>query len=289
MVDTIYAKAFPAPSLPVLHREREATEIRTGLYERDGYYRNMHVRVRSDGEVSVCGSLPRFHLGSNAGTLRRQEVERAVTALSAAFGVPPEVWRVYRLDLAATMPMPRPVSFYLDVLGPVSRMQMRRFGGETVTYVNKRRTLQFYDKGKEADLPGHLLRFELQYKKGLKRQLKREVTLADLYDPAFFAGLVGRWLEACRRVPKRRRQVLEPTGGKSDLTRQLARIGLERMGGAVVVRQEIGTWEQDRRVLHRLRAKVTELEAEGNSRADADLIGELDAAVEQAKRLALDH
>ena len=287
MIDTIRFQAFPVRSLPPLEKRRETADPTTGLYMQTGYLGNMRVRLRPDGELTVCGSLPRFLLGSNVGTMRRVEVEEAVRSLAAAFDVRPEACRVYRLDLAATMPMPRPVPLYLNALGPVPRMQMRRFGDETVAYVNGVRTLQFYDKGKEAGLLGHLLRVEVQYKRRLKHQLRREVTLADLYDPAFFAELGSRWRGEYRRVPKRQRHLLEPTTSERELVRQLAGAGLERLGGAVAVRREVGTWEQDRRCAYRLRSAVSRLEAEGNSRADADLIREMDAAVDEAYRLAL--
>ena len=80
-------------------------------------------------------------------------------------------------------------------------MRRRMHGGEAVAFDTQTRTLQFYDKGKEAGLPGHHLRFEVQYKKRLKHRLKRGVTLADLYEPAFYAGLACRWLEEYHRVP----------------------------------------------------------------------------------------
>ena len=287
MIDTVLFQAFPVRTLPPLEKRREIADPATGLYTQTGYLNNMHVRLRSDGELVVQGSLPRFLFGSNVETLRRCKVEEATRELTTAFGVRPEACRVYRLDLAATMPMPRPISLYLDALGPVSRMQRRRFGGETVAYINGGRRLQFYDKGKQAGLPGNLLRVEVQLKKRLRRQLKREVKLADLYDPAFFAELACRWLEAYRRVPKRRRHLLTPTTSERELVRQLAGAGLERLGGAVAVGQEVGTWGQDRRRTYRLRSAVVRLEAEGNSQADADLIQELDAAVEEAHRLAL--
>ena len=252
-----------------------------------GYIKNMRVRLRPDGELTVCGSLPRFLLGSNVGTLRCAEVEEAVRSLAAAFDVRPEMCRVYRLDLAATMPMPRPVPLYLDALGTVPRTKRRTHGAETVAYDTQARTLQFYDKGKEAGVPGNLLRFEVQYRKRLKRRLKQEVTLADLPDPVFFAGLACRWLEEYRRVPKRRRHLLKPTPSVKGLKRRLEGIGLEQLGGAATLREEIGTWDLDRQQKHRLRSAVASLEAEGNSQADIDLIREMDAAVDEAYRLAL--
>ena len=252
-----------------------------------GYLGNMRVRLRPDGELTVCGSLPRFLLSSNVGTMRRVEVAEAVRSLAAAFDVRPEACRVYRLDLAATMAMPRPVPLYLDALGTVPRTKRRTHGAETVAYDTQARTLQFYDKGKEAGVSGNLLRFEVQYRKRLKRRLKQEVTLADLYDPAFFAGLPCRWLGEYRRVPKRRSHLLKPTTSVRELTRQLAGIGLGHVGVDAALRQVDAGGEVTRQQKCRLRSAVTGLAVEGNSQADIDLIRELDAAAEEAHRFAL--
>lgn len=291
MIDTVRFQAFPVYTFPPLEKGREIVDPATGLCTQTGCLDNMHVTLRSDGELVVQGSLPRFLLGDNNGSLRRCEVEEAVRKFASAFEVQPEACRVYRLDLAATMLLPRPVALYLDVLGSAPHMKRRTHGNETVAFDTRARTLHFYDKGKKAKLPGHLLRFEVQYKKKkeLKHRLGREVTLADLYDPAFFAGLVRRWQWEYHRVRKRRRYLLMPTTSKKDLMQQLAGIGLDHAGGGDVVLRQIDAGEGDRQQKCRLRSAVMSLATEGNSRADADLIGEFDAAVEEARRLALVH
>ena len=287
MIDTVLFQAFPVRRLPALDESREIADPATGLYTQNGYFRNMYVRLRSDGELVVQGSLPRYLFGNNNENLRRREIEEGVHELASAFDVQPEVCRVYRLDLAATMPMPRPVALYLDALGPVPRMQQRRFGNETVDYVSQTRKLHFYDKGKEAGLPGNLLRIEVQYKKRLKRQLKRNITFTDLYESGFFTALVDRWGRAYDSVRKRRRYLLKPTKSVRHLLCQLAGIGLEHLGGLAVVLCQVDAWEGDRQQKYRLRSALIDLAVKGNSRADADLIRELDAAVEEAGRLAL--
>ena len=287
MIDTVLFTAFPVRAFPPLEKRRETADPTTGLYMQTGYLDNMRVRLRSDGELVVQGSLSRFLLGSNVGTLRCGEVEEAVRSLAAAFDVRPEMCRVYRLDLAATMPMPRPVPLYLDALGPVPRTKRRTYGNETVAYVNGVRTLQFYDKGKEASLPSNLLRFEVQYKKRLKRQLKRAVTLADLRDPAFFAQNARRWQRECQRVPKRRRYRLTPTMSVRHLLRQLAGFGLAYFGGLAAVLCQVETWKGTRQQKCRLRSALVDLATGGDDPADVRLIQEFDAAVEEAVRRAL--
>lgn len=289
MVDTILMVAPSASHLPTLDHARDTVNKENGLVSHTGTHRGLRVFQRPDGEVRISGSLATYHNGDNVHTMTRTQVCATVSSLASSCGIDPSECRVYRLDLAATLPLRRPVARYLSVLGSYPRMQRVDYHGETVAFRNTWRYLSFYDKGKQARVDGDLLRFEVQYKKKVKRQLGLALTLADLAHPDRFASLVCTWRSEYSKVTKLQRSILSPTSKMSDLRRQLASAGLASYGNPERLLAVIDSWDLDRRQIHRLRREIRDLAALGNNSDDGALIHELDVAINEAARFALEN
>lgn len=283
VVDSVSIQVKHARPQAHLTKARESVDKRTGSVLETGYLGNLYVRLYPGGVLRVKGSLPAFLKGSNLRTLKRSGVEEAVTKLSDALGFDPDSARVFQVDLAATVSMPRPVAEYLPLLGSAPRFKRVTFGAETVSFRNGPRWLTFYDKGREAGVAGHLLRFEVKYLERLKDVFGQAVVLTDLYDEAFFALMVRQWQEAYALVRKLRRPVLSPVTTPRQLERELSRLGLQAAGGEQAVIGMVDAWSLGRRV-YPLRRCIRELAGGGASQADAKLIEELDEAIERAAR-----
>ncbi len=258
----------------------------TGLAVVTGRLDNLYVRYHPAGVLGVNGSLPVYLKDSNVETTLRYEIREAARHLASRLGFDPHRARVYRMDLAATMEMPRPVAEYLPVLSAPPRFTTTIHPGETVTFSTKSRSLSFYNKGRTTGVSGNLLRFEVKLKKRLKERFHRAVVLSDLYDAEFFALMVECWKDAYALVRKLRRPVLLPVSTPRQLERELARAGLQAAGGEQAVTGIVGGWDLGRSV-YPLRRCIRELAGSGASHADVDLIEELDAAIERAARRAL--
>ena len=267
---------------------RETVDKHTGVITETGFLKNLFVRYNPAGVLSVRGSLPVFLRDSNVETMTRLEIQEAVLRLASRLGFDPHDARVFQLDLAATMLMPRRVACYLSVLAPPPRYKPAIHPSETATFSTKNRSLVFYDKARQASVEGNLLRFEVQFIKKLKQQLGWAVVAADLYDPSLYPALVERWKKEYRRVRKMQRHVmLEPTPSPRQLERQFATMGLGSNGGEAVAISTIDTWPFSTKKKSNLRKKVRELSGRAVSPEGAAIIAELDAAVERAARLAL--
>ncbi|MCH7638927.1 MAG: hypothetical protein IH855_05635 [Bacteroidetes bacterium] len=286
MIDTFLIVAPWATHIPVLDREKEEFDRDSGLVTLTGWYRNLRVTIKPDGEVVIGNSLPKYYCGSNVRTMRFGEVRDAVSELIGAFGIDPIWTKVCRLDLGATMQMTRPVSQYLSLLGDLPRTHPHYYesGKEWITDLW---TISAYDKAIESNCEGNLLRIEDQLKKKVARQLGRALSLADLVDYDTFVWLTELWAGWYHRIPKLTRQVLVPTRRTKELDTQLAREALEQRGGVAELRRVVEGWPLDTRERSRMLGHIRDLGTGGNLAIDRKLISELDERVESERRLAL--
>lgn len=303
MVDTLFCKAEGGKAtrrvvedLPGVERTVQAD---TGAVRLEAKLRNLRVKLEADGRLLVSGSLTRYGAGSNVENLTVAGVKQAVQELAAALGLDPAVARVYRCDVGSTFRVPRPPVAYLQRLVSAPRCGRAEYEGETVMFLagkarearQARRVLSLYDKAKQAGIKGeYLLRYEMQLRRRLKRQIKQALTLADLCDPDTFERLVRRWREEYERVHKARRHELGPTGSTRELEKQLAMVGLECMG-VQSARNQLSTWRAEGTVrdrqYHRLKRRVRELATGGAAEEDQEIIEELSRGVQQAASRAL--
>ena len=202
LVDTIHILAPAFSRMPILTRAREIMDKRTSLVHTIGYHNGFRVRIDADNSVHLRGSLSNLLWNSNLSTMRHIDVREGVSLLQKIFGIEPEHTRIHRIDLAATLEMPRPVANYLGILGTTPRYKRQVTDGEGVKYIQQNRALMFYDKGKKEKIPGNLLRFEVQYQRRLQRQRIGKLYLSDLNDFSSFEQLIHGWRHEFKRSAK---------------------------------------------------------------------------------------
>lgn len=277
----------------------EAVKGVTGAVRLTAKLRGLHVRLWADSVLRVTGSLTKYARGDNIQNLTLAGVEWVVEDLATALHLDPATARVFRLDVGCTFRMPRSPVMYLDRLVSAPRYRRAEYEDETVLFLagkarktgQAQRVLSFYDKARQASVEDeNLLRYEMQLRRRLKRQIGQALTLADLCDPDTFGQLVQRWREEYECVHKARRHVLQSTGSTRELEKQLAMVGLECMG-AQSARNQLSTWRAEgtvrNRQYHRLKRRVRELATSGAAEEDREVIEELSRAVERAERRAL--
>ncbi len=220
-------------------------------------------------------------------TFTRDDLIESLDKLAREAGIMPEFARVFRLDIAASLPVPREAVQYMSVLGDRPRFEKWTFSGG-VMYKSGRMSLSFYDKAQEAGVDENLLRVELKLKKKLKQEMGFPVFMSDMYRQDFFESLVDRWLEEYNKVQKIRRHMLDAPAGTKDLSNQLSRIAIEYLGGEDVLLKYLSGCEIDRQAKSRCKRMVRSLCESGNLRSDQLLIEEIDEAVQVAVEQALD-
>lgn len=267
--------------------EKEMLDCKTGLVTKHGHLKNLRLRMDQDGRLGISGSFPKYFHGSNVDTFTRGELIRVIEELAGFTGIDPDAARVYRLDLAATLPMKQKAVNYFRVLGQLSRFT-RKPEKSSLLYKSKQRSLTFYDKGIEAKVKGDLLRIELKLKSRLRQQVGFPVFLSDLHDKEVFEALVYRWQNQYKAVQKIKRHLLTEPMNVKDLREQLARLGVVVAGGQDEVLEYLDRLDLDYQTKKRCKSMVCNLSSSGNSEDDATLIEELDQAVEIAVEQVLD-
>lgn len=168
----------------------------TGEATRTGNVRNMKVWINSSGRLRVGGSLTTFAKGTNTWNMTLDEAQTAVAELTDALGVVAADCRLSRLDIASTIQVEHSPADYCSIAFAVPMAE--RFAFKTsVGFRNSRRTIQLYDKArqKKVGTDDNLLRFEVQYKKGLSAQFCEVLSLASLCRRELWTSTIGkRWL-----------------------------------------------------------------------------------------------
>lgn len=192
-------------SVGLMHQHRGGDAVPTGLPSLRvtphgtvaGRVENLSV-IYSKQRTWLVGSLPRFLNGDNRGTASRGQIRAAVEKLSKSCNFDAGQSRVYRLDLAATLEVRRPVGVFVSRAVGWRRGKRCQFGDESVSFRRAESWLTLYDKsremgGKNPDAPP-LLRCEFRMSKRVSAQTGgRAVFLKDLYEEGFFARLIRVW------------------------------------------------------------------------------------------------
>lgn len=307
MLDTISLGLVTSRAEAVTLRLAKARGIinpETGEVSWNGKLRNLTVRVWP-GRVWLTGSLAKFHLGNNIQTLSRSDTARAIDGLSDALGESIARARVFRLDIGQTFEMTQaPAVYWREFLTP-ARTRRQDYRLESLTFCNKRRAVVFYDKqaetkrarAKSSERAGatestallsrsNLLRFEVQFKRGISRVFGwSEIRAETLSDPAFFSRAVREWEAVYFRL-SRSRLVEVPDGGcdVKSVMDGLAIIGIQTLGGLQRTLDWVETTRRSGRIdkgqAYRLRHKLEALSRRQTTIAGSWL--ELDAKVRQA-------
>ena len=168
--------------------------------------RGARVARKPDG-IAIWVSLPRALRGTNAALVGPRDVVDALVRVAEALGVALAVVlhaRVYRLDVAANLPLALRPSEYARRLVHVPRAALHPYSPTSRAFVNGTRELAFYDKATELRETGrpvpapfaglNVLRYELRMLKGLTRVFGQPVRAEDLASPDLYSQAVEEWV-----------------------------------------------------------------------------------------------
>jgi hypothetical protein len=219
MYDTIHIFLPDAGVDPSIMSEVTSLQyIDSGQEYVNGYFKVMRISSSSRG-VSIKGSLPKMLSGHNIDSIMPHELPQVLQTLSDGLHLDVSIGIVKRIDVAATFSMDNPPSSYLPLLACHSRSKRVSYQDESLTFLNRARSLSFYDKTKELrskrghrsdpgmlrlqqSLSGlHLLRYEYQFKKP-SLFFERDVTAVELFDSATYALLISEWKNGFESISK---------------------------------------------------------------------------------------
>ncbi|NIQ08084.1 MAG: hypothetical protein GWO20_20920, partial [Candidatus Korarchaeota archaeon] len=186
----------------LLTNPKETINKVTGECLESGYMENLLVKV-SGNSVTICGSLSKFVNGNNVERLTRKATELAIEKLSDLLKLSLHQANVYRLDVAETLILKRPVREYLGLLGDSRYYDRCPQGKRSLLYRSDQRAKAFYgkihemhSKKKGENIPEvfqgrNALTYELRFLKRLARQFKRKaVKASDLFEQNFYIQAV---------------------------------------------------------------------------------------------------
>ena len=199
-----------------------------------GYLDSLKVSI-SDSRVKIYDcSLCKYYLGDNFKTLTRGDTKLAIDKISDSLHLPFHLANVTRIDFANNLIMQYDEKIYYPYLGEAlyySRLEQNN----GLYYNNQLRQLVFYGKEHEQRIKRqpipelykgrNVLRYEMRFKKQLRKQLNRtEITAGLLYDEVFYGDLVARWKNEYLAIQKINSKLnsMKPTGSKKKLIEDLA-------------------------------------------------------------------
>lgn len=173
---------------------------------------SLKVKITSRKVAIYDSSICKYLLGNNIRSMKRGDIERSIEKISDSLHLPFKESIVHRMDFAQNLLMNYPKQVYLKHLGQL-RYYNRLMQPNGLYYQNGKRQLIFYDKGYEYSCKGitipeeyksqNILRYEIRFKKGLKKQFKRpEIKGKLLYDEAFYIESINWWYEEYCNIKK---------------------------------------------------------------------------------------
>lgn len=180
-----------------------------------GHIRNMRVEVR-DTTLIVEGSLTKWLLGNNYEKyLSLWDIKVAIKSLSSALGVPLEMAKVVRLDIAFNFSMKYAPWLYMKRLLYIDSYHRSNIEKETLYFDRYDVQLVFYDKVSELKSCGieeleelahlNVLRYEFRFKRVTK--VLGEVRISSLYNPDFCLLLLDKWYKCYMDIDKQVEEV----------------------------------------------------------------------------------
>lgn len=165
-----------------------------------GNYRNLVITKRTDGRISINGSIQKF-LGANTNP-SFEESKRAIFKLCETFSFSPEEAQVKRVDIAKDISTQfRPKAYYPFLSS--HQYLLRNQHKNTLYYTNTSRTrcLAFYDKAKEQNTSGNLLRYEYRDFRP-DNTFKKIVMLDDFLEEENYNVLLRNWQSNYQTIHK---------------------------------------------------------------------------------------
>jgi hypothetical protein len=220
MIDTIhiYSKSYSILEKFDIGAIENLTE-HNGKYGKyfNGNIGNFRVSY-SKTNLSLKGSLTKFLLGNNVQNMNRNQITESFKKLEERLGFFIGDLRITRIDLGVTFEMKSVVANYLDSLIEIAKYDVSTYGCETKSFINKSKTITFYDKFAEfkkdrsstklTDLginSANLLRYELQINKA--NRVLGKVTVNELNDDSYLMKLVNLWKNTFHKIKMNRKLI----------------------------------------------------------------------------------
>lgn len=215
----IYQPTKQSASQDYLTRIKPKADLITGepiIYSK---LKNMEITERI-GSISIVGSLPKYYFGNNIQTLKRYETKLAIEKIQDEIKINLLNAKIFRMEIGSNFIMKYPFKNYLNFLinAPYT---LKGVFSDTTLFKNDIREIIFYGKIKEMidkkiPVPSRyskyeetMLRYELRFKKSLKKQFEKSIFVKDLYDREFYCEIVFRWKENYDSVIKMERIVVD--------------------------------------------------------------------------------
>ncbi|WP_400070398.1 hypothetical protein [Zobellia russellii] len=182
---------------------------------------NFKIRILIDSnlkpyKLTFNGSLPKLYFGNNIETLDIRTTKLAIDKLSEKLAVNLTKARITRLDFGLNISVNHPVYEYISSIQSYPRLKYCRYHESILFYSLKgSKALTFYDKINQVknrdspifnNLPKHikdlnLLRFEVRFKKDLKKNLDtKNLRVKDLYQERFYSMLKQLLIKTFKKV-----------------------------------------------------------------------------------------
>lgn len=251
MIDTIHL-FLPADILPdsyLLTTEPaftnidKKTSLTTGEITFYGYFKNFRVKQNARG-IYIEGSLTKYYLGDNQKTLRPIDVPIAFIELSEDLGLPIDIAKVNRVDIAENIITRQPANQYYDVLGS-SRYFRRLELNSGLGYESVNRYISFYDKKRELKkkneietdvfVDRNVLRVEYRFLKHKTLANYLDVPIVQVRDLVFhYPEIIKAWEEVFSTINKKHQALTfnnEVYQTKGAFDKQIKIMGVEAIGG----------------------------------------------------------
>ena len=264
-----------------------------------GYLDSLKVSI-SDNRVKIYdSSLCKYYLGSNFKTLSKGDTKRAIEKISDSLQLPFHLANVTRIDFAQNLIMQFNEKVYYPYLGE-AQYYNRLEQNNGLYYNNQMRQLLFYGKEyeqkiKKQPIPElyknrNVLRFELRFRKQLRKQFKQpEITAGLLSDEVFYSNLVKRWKNEYLAIQKINSKLIKmkPTGSKKEFIENLALFTILELGQPQVL-NKVKEWQESGKISKKqaydIRSSIKKLSKSPMDEKGNDLINELDRKIKEAAR-----
>ena len=242
MIDTIHILKeceFPYLQWKTIEEGLYGTHIKGHIY-------NMRIRW-SNGKLHIQGSLPKLHNGTNFYNLSTYEIGSAVVKLETELMLDLQDATVYRIDLAANIPLSHSVSTYFDCFGQHKNYHRSNIQ-ESSLYYSKGKNAQtvIYDKIKEMKqkpgnkeildkINGNFMRFEIRCTKSqIKNLIKEDFKVRDLKTIEINSLLADIWYNSYLCIQKEYAPQFDFKAGEGykDFCNCLMMYGINHLGGA---------------------------------------------------------
>lgn len=264
-----------------------------------GYLDSLKVSI-SENRIKIAdSSLCKYYLGDNFKTLSKGDTGRAIEKISDRLHLPFHLANVTRIDFAQNFIMKHDEHIYYPYLGE-AQYYNRLEQNNGLYYNNNLRQMVFYGKEheqkvKQQPIPElyknrNVLRFEIRYRKQLRKQFNRTaITAGILSDETFYSNLVKRWKNEYLAIQKINSKLInmKPTGSKKQFIENLAFVTVLELGQPKVL-NKIKEWQESGKISKKqaydLRIATKQLSHDPIKENQNDLIIELDRKIKESAR-----